>query len=108
SAPWWWRSTPYAWRGNPRRRRILCRPPQPLLHPDGRTLMEIFLVMVPLSILLIGLCIWIFSWAVKTGQYDDLEGPAHSILFDDDEKMVPNSDHEAKQQDAQPTPTERR
>ena len=45
--------------------------------------------MVPLSILLIGLCIWVFSWAVKSGQYDDLEGPAHSILFDDDERMIP-------------------
>ncbi len=56
--------------------------------------MEIFLVMVPLSILLIGLCIWVFSWAVKSGQFDDLEGPAHSILFDDDDHMIP--DHPAR------------
>jgi len=27
--------------------------------------------------------IYIFFWAVDTGQYDDLDGPAHSVLFDD-------------------------
>jgi nitrogen fixation-related uncharacterized protein len=25
----------------------------------------------------------VFFWAVDSGQYDDLDGPAHSILFDD-------------------------
>jgi cbb3-type cytochrome oxidase maturation protein len=50
---------------------------------------ETFLVMVPLTIVLIGVSIWIFSWAVKSGQYDDLEGPAHSILYDDDEHLIP-------------------
>ncbi len=63
--------------------------------------MEIFLVMVPLSILLIGLCIWVFSWAVKSGQYDDLEGPAHSILYDDDERMIPQQAGRKKSQDDQ-------
>ena len=28
-------------------------------------------------------------WAVKNGQYDDLEGPAQRILMDDDDPMVP-------------------
>ena len=28
----------------------------------------------------------VFLWAVKSGQYEDMEGPAHRILFDDDEK----------------------
>ena len=66
--------------------------------------MEIFLVMVPLSILLIGLCIWVFSWAVKSGQYDDLEGPAHSILFDDDESMIPHQAARRKSPDDQDKP----
>lgn len=26
----------------------------------------------------------IFSWASKKGQFDDLDSPAHRILFDDD------------------------
>lgn len=54
--------------------------------------MEIFLIMVPMSIILIGLAIWVFRWAVKSGQFDDLQGPAHSILFDDDHKMIPRSE----------------
>jgi cbb3-type cytochrome oxidase maturation protein len=39
---------------------------------------------VPLSVVaafLIGACFW---WAVRNGQFDDLEGPAHRILMDDD------------------------
>jgi nitrogen fixation-related uncharacterized protein len=35
------------------------------------------------------MAIFVFSWAVKSGQFDDLEGPAHSILFDDDKDMIP-------------------
>ena len=28
-------------------------------------------------------------WAVKSGQFDDLEGPAHRILMDDDDPKIP-------------------
>lgn len=28
-------------------------------------------------------------WAVKNGQYDDLEGPAQRILMDDDDPLIP-------------------
>jgi cbb3-type cytochrome oxidase maturation protein len=31
----------------------------------------------------VGVAIYIFFWAVDSGQYDDLDGPAHSVLFDD-------------------------
>ncbi len=53
--------------------------------------METVYVLVPLAILLAALIVWIFFWAIKSGQFDDLEGPAHSILMDDDEppKGVP-------------------
>jgi nitrogen fixation-related uncharacterized protein len=30
-----------------------------------------------------------FAWSVKSGQFDDLEGPAHRILLDDDDPMIP-------------------
>ncbi len=51
--------------------------------------MEILFTLVPLSIALITLAVFIFRWAVKSGQYDDLQGPAHSILFDDDKHLDP-------------------
>jgi nitrogen fixation-related uncharacterized protein len=31
-------------------------------------------------------------WTIKSGQYEDLEGPAHRILMDDDDPMIPKSD----------------
>ena len=40
-------------------------------------------IMIPAALLLVGVAIYIFFWAVDSGQYDDLDGPAHSILFDD-------------------------
>ena len=46
--------------------------------------MEIIYLLIPLSLVLIGVIIWAFFWAVRSGQFDDLEGPAHRILMDDD------------------------
>ena len=40
-------------------------------------------VMIPAALLIVAIAIYIFFWAVDSGQYDDLDGPAHSILFDD-------------------------
>ncbi|QEY63998.1 cbb3-type cytochrome oxidase assembly protein CcoS [Metapseudomonas lalkuanensis] len=42
-------------------------------------------VLIPVAIGLVGFAIWLFFWAVDSGQYDDLDGPAHSILFDDED-----------------------
>ena len=46
--------------------------------------MEIIYLLIPISLLLLGLIVWILLWAVRNGQYDDLEGPAHQILMDED------------------------
>jgi cbb3-type cytochrome oxidase maturation protein len=46
--------------------------------------MEILYLLIPLSValaFLIGAALW---WSVASGQFDDLEGPAHRILLDDD------------------------
>jgi len=51
--------------------------------------MKIVFVLIPISLLFIGIAFFIFNWAVKSGQYDDLEGPAHSILYEDDADMIP-------------------
>ena len=47
--------------------------------------MEVLYLLIPLSLLLVGLIVWIFLWAIRSGQFDDLEGPAHRILMDDDD-----------------------
>jgi len=46
--------------------------------------MEIIYWLIPLSIIILIGAIYLFFWAVKDGQFDDLESPAVSILFDDD------------------------
>lgn len=51
--------------------------------------MKIVMILVPVMLILVAIGIVLFSWAVKNGQYDDLEGPAHRILYDDDEDKIP-------------------
>ncbi|WOG29747.1 cbb3-type cytochrome oxidase assembly protein CcoS [Endozoicomonas sp. 8E] len=45
--------------------------------------MESLIILIPIAVVLIALAVAIFLWAVDNDQFDDLEGPAHSILFDD-------------------------
>jgi cbb3-type cytochrome oxidase maturation protein len=45
---------------------------------------DILILLIPLSLVLVGVIAWIMLWAAKSGQFDDLEGPAHSVLMDDD------------------------
>ncbi len=40
-------------------------------------------IMIPAALLIVAIAVRIFFWAVDSGQYDDLDSPAHSILFDD-------------------------
>jgi cbb3-type cytochrome oxidase maturation protein len=47
--------------------------------------MDIVFLLIPLALALVALIVWVFMWAVKSDQFDDLEGPAHQILMDDDE-----------------------
>ena len=47
--------------------------------------MEILYLLIPLAVVLAGVIVWAFLWAAKSGQFDDLEGPAHRILMDQDE-----------------------
>lgn len=46
--------------------------------------MDILYLLVPLSVVLVFLIAAVFWRAVDTGQFEDLEGPAHRILMDDD------------------------
>jgi cbb3-type cytochrome oxidase maturation protein len=45
--------------------------------------MESLYFLIPLSMVVVALGIWLFFWAVNNGQYDDLEGEAERILFDE-------------------------
>jgi cbb3-type cytochrome oxidase maturation protein len=50
--------------------------------------MEIIYLLIPVSLVFVGLIAWVFLWAVRSGQFDDMEGPAHQILMDDDDPVT--------------------
>jgi cbb3-type cytochrome oxidase maturation protein len=62
--------------------------------------MNIVMILVPVMLILVAIGIVLFSWAVKNGQYDDLEGPAHRILYDDDEDRIPEDARQPDQKTA--------
>ncbi|MBZ4039973.1 cbb3-type cytochrome oxidase assembly protein CcoS [Novilysobacter selenitireducens] len=45
--------------------------------------MSILLMLVPISLVLLGVAVWAFVWAVRRGQFDDLDTPSLDILCDD-------------------------
>ena len=51
--------------------------------------MDILYLLIPLTLLVMVIAACAFLWAVKTGQFDDLEGPAYRILMDDDDPRIP-------------------
>jgi len=46
--------------------------------------MSIIYILIPLGLVLVGLGIWAFFWAVGSGQFDDLDSPGWSVLSDDE------------------------
>lgn len=53
--------------------------------------MSILLMLVPISLLLLGVAVWAFTWAVRHEQFDDLDTPALDVLCDDPGEPVPRS-----------------
>jgi cbb3-type cytochrome oxidase maturation protein len=47
---------------------------------------EVIFLLIPLALVLVGFVVWAFWWAIRSGQFDDMEGPAHRILMDDEKK----------------------
>lgn len=51
--------------------------------------MEILYLLIPLSVVLVFLIAIALWWFVRSGQFEDLEGPAYRILMDDDRATAP-------------------
>ena len=47
--------------------------------------MDILYLLIPISLAIVAIIAGVFLWAVRTGQFEDMEGPAHRILMDDDD-----------------------
>jgi len=46
--------------------------------------MEILYLLIPISVILVFLIAAAFWWSLRSGQYDDLEGPGYRVLMDKD------------------------
>jgi cbb3-type cytochrome oxidase maturation protein len=46
--------------------------------------MDILYLLIPVSLVLVVGITAAFLWSIKSGQFEDLEGPAHHILMDND------------------------
>ncbi len=51
--------------------------------------MEVIYTLIPGMIFLGLMIVAVLIWAVRKGQYDDLEGDGQRILMDDDDEFVP-------------------
>lgn len=54
--------------------------------------MEALYLLIPLSVLVVFVALWIFFKASDSGQFDDLVGPGMRILQDDDSTVVDEGD----------------
>lgn len=61
--------------------------------------MEILYLLIPLSMVLVGVIVWALFFAIKSGQFDDMEGAAQRILMDDDK---PQTSEETSAESATP------
>lgn len=50
--------------------------------------MDVLYFLVPVSGIFAVIIVIALLWAVKSGQFDDMEGPAYRILMDEDEDLV--------------------
>jgi cbb3-type cytochrome oxidase maturation protein len=60
--------------------------PAPAAAVNGQ--MDILYLLVPLSLVFVFIIAVVFWWNLKSGQFEDLEGPGYRILMDDDKAQV--------------------
>jgi cbb3-type cytochrome oxidase maturation protein len=53
-------------------------------------------VLIPLALMLLAVAIWALLWAIRSGQFDDLDSQGWSVVLDEDRKAEPD-DQEHKQ-----------
>ena len=56
--------------------------------------MNMLYVLIPLALLLLSVAVWALFWAIRTGQFDDLDWQGWSVVLDEDRKSPPPDDKE--------------
>ena len=57
--------------------------------------MSMLYVLIPLALLLLAAAVWALIWAVRSGQFDDLESHGWSVVLDDDQRPPPATSEDA-------------
>jgi cbb3-type cytochrome oxidase maturation protein len=64
-------------------------------------------ILIPISLVLVGIAVWAFFWATDSGQFDDLDSPAMQAVLDDEPPPRSAADHAVEPSDphdAEPPP----
>ncbi|KAI5916925.1 cbb3-type cytochrome oxidase assembly protein CcoS [Thauera sp. 2A1] len=59
--------------------------------------MESLYLLIPVSVILVFIIGVLFWWSLRSGQYDDLEGPAYRLLLDDRDEVPPRGEKGGKE-----------
>ena len=51
--------------------------------------MSMLYILIPLALMLLAVAVWALVWAIRNGQFDDLESHGWSVVLDDDQKPPP-------------------
>ena len=54
--------------------------------------MNMVYLLIPLALMLVAVAAWALIWAIRSGQFEDLESQGWSVVLDDDEKPPPGPD----------------
>lgn len=57
--------------------------------------MDVIVYLIPIALFLGLLGLGAFLWSLKSGQFDDLDGAAHRVLFDDEDESRETAESEA-------------
>ncbi len=60
-------------------------------------------MLIPIAIGVMIVVVIAFIYTVRSGQYDDLEGPAYRILMDDDDPRIPHQSKDALKKASEPS-----
>lgn len=64
--------------------------------------MSMLYVLIPLAVILLAFAVWALVWAIRTGQFDDLESHGWSVVLDDDQRPPGDPEEEETKKEEPP------
>ncbi len=64
--------------------------------------MDALFILVPIALILGLIGLGLMVWGLRSGQFEDLEGPAHRILYEDDQELIPPEARPDNEKEASP------